>query len=229
MKLDFTVPGTVKFTMTDYIKGMLEELPVDMDGKAATPAANHLFEISPKPMLVDESKVDMFHHNVTKLLFLCKWARPDIQTAVAFLCTQVKAPDADGYKKLVRVMRYLQGTIDIPLVLEADNTHVIKWWVDASFAIHHDMKSHTGGVMMMGKGTIYATFTWQKLNTRSSMEGKLVGVNDVMPQILWTHYFLEAQGYDIQDSIIYQDNQSAMLLEKNGRASSGKCTWHINI
>jgi hypothetical protein len=56
-----------------------------------------------------------------------------------------------------------------------------------------------------------------------------VGVNDVMPQILWTRYFLEAQGYDVDDSIIYQDNQSAMLLEKNGRASSGKQTRHINI
>jgi hypothetical protein len=87
MTLDFTVPGTVKFTMTDYIKGMLEVLPADMDGEAATPAANHLFEVSPKPMLLDESKADMFHHNVAKLLFLCKQARPDIQTAVAFLCT----------------------------------------------------------------------------------------------------------------------------------------------
>jgi hypothetical protein len=141
----------------------------------------------------------------------------------------VKAPDADDYKKLVRVMIYLQGTIDMPLMLEADNTHVVKWWVDASFAIHHSMKSHTDGAMMMRKGAIYATSTRQKLNTRSLTEGELVGVNDVMPQILWTRYVLEAQGYGVQDSIIYQDNQSAMLLEKNGRASSGKRTRHINI
>ena len=33
---------------------------------------------------------DMFHHNVAKLLFLCKRAQPDIQTSVAFLCTRVK-------------------------------------------------------------------------------------------------------------------------------------------
>jgi Reverse transcriptase (RNA-dependent DNA polymerase) len=107
MMLNFTVPVTVKFTMTDYIKGMLEELPVDMDGKAATPAANHLFEISPKSLLLDGSKADMFHHNDAKLLFLCKQARSNIQTAVAFLCTRVKAPDADDYKKFVHVMRYL--------------------------------------------------------------------------------------------------------------------------
>ena len=152
-----------------------------MNGEAATPAANHLFEISPEPELLHKNKADMFHHNVAKLLFLCKQARPDIQTALVFLCTRVKSPDADDYKKLTHVMRYIQGTIDMPLILEADDTHVVKWWVDASFAIHHDMKSHTGGAMMMGKGAIYATSTRQKLNTKSSTEGELVGVNDVMP------------------------------------------------
>jgi hypothetical protein len=50
-----------------------------------------------------------------------------------------------------------------------------------------------------------------------------------MPQILWTQYFLEAQGYDVKESIVNQDNQSAILLEKNGRTSSRKRTRHIHI
>jgi hypothetical protein len=40
---------------------------------------------------------------------------------------------------------------------------------------------------------------------------------------------LEAQGFTVSDSIVYQDNQSAILMEKNGRASSSKRTRHINI
>ena len=172
----------------------------------------------------------MFHHNLAKLLFFCKRARPDIQTAVAFLCTRVKAPDTDDYKKLTQVMRYLRGTVNMPLTLEAESMQIVKWWVDASFAVHPDMKSHTGAVMTLGKGLIYGTSTRQRINTRSSTEGELVGVNDAMPQILWTRYFLEAQGYyDVKDSIIFQDNQSAILLEKNGKASSRKRTRHINI
>ena len=54
-------------------------------------------------------------------------------------------------------------------------------------------------------------------------------MDDLMPQILWMHYFLEAKGMKVSDNIVYQDNQSAMKLEKNGRASSGKRTRHINI
>jgi hypothetical protein len=115
------------------------------------------------------------------------------------------------------------------LTLEAQDLQVIKWWVDASYAVHPDMKSHTGGAMTLGKGTVYGTSTRQKLNTRSSTEGELVGLHDVMPQILWTRYFLQAQGYGTKDTVIYQDNQSAMLMEKNGRASSSKRTHHINI
>jgi hypothetical protein len=67
----------------------------------------------------------------------------------------------------------------------------------------------------MGKGYVYATSVKQKLNTKSSTEAELVGVDDGMPQILWTRYFVEAQGYEVRQSTIYQDNQSAMLLENN--------------
>jgi hypothetical protein len=126
-------------------------------------------------------------------------------------------------------MMYLSGTLNMPLMLEADECNIVKWWVDASFAVHPDMRSHTGGVMMLGKGAIYGTSTRQKLNTKSSTEAELVGVNDIIPQALWTRYFLEAQGYGVNESIIYQDNKSTILLAENGKASSGKQTRHINI
>jgi hypothetical protein len=126
-------------------------------------------------------------------------------------------------------MRYLRGTSKLPLVLESDGMNVVKWWVDASYAVHPDMKGHTGGALSLGKGIIYGTSTKQKLVTKSSTEAELVGVNDVLPQVIWTRYFLEAQGYAVNDSIIYQDNKSAMLLGKNGRGSSSKRTRHLNI
>jgi hypothetical protein len=38
-----------------------------------------------------------------------------------------------------------------------------------------------------------------------------------------------SQGYEGTESTVYQDNQSSIHLEKNGRMSSGKRTRHINI
>jgi hypothetical protein len=230
MTLAFSSPGLAKILMIDYIKNMLEEMASDMDGEAPTPASNHLFQVNEKdPVMKDDDTATMFYYNLAKLLFLCKRSRPDIQTAIAFLCTRLKGPDKDDYKKLVRVIQYLRGAAKMPLTLEGDNTSIIKCWVGASFAVHLDMKSHTGGAMNLGKGVVYGTSTWQKLNRKSSTEAELVGVNDVMPQILWTRYFLEAQGYGVKDSIVNQDNQSAILLEKNWHALSSKRTRHINI
>ena len=125
---------------------------------------------------------------------------------VAFLCTRVKEPDRDDWKKLGMIMKYLKGTIGLPLILGIDDTGVIKWFVDASFAVHNDMKSHTGMFMSMGTGAAAAASSKQKLNTTSTTESELVGVNNEMPQVLWTRYFLEAQGYIIVDNILYQDN-----------------------
>jgi hypothetical protein len=50
-----------------------------------------------------------------------------------------------------------------------------------------------------------------------------------MPQVLCTIYFLWDQGYKIDDNILYQDNKSSILLETNGRGSSGKRTRHIAV
>ena len=229
MTLDFSLEGKVLIRMEDYVEGILEEAPDDMSGEAGTPAANHLFDISDTPEALDEKTSELFHHMTAKMLFLSKRARPDILGTVAFLTTRVKSPDTDDYKKLGRVVKYLRQTPDLYLTLEADDLQVMKWWVDASFAVHNDMRSHTGATMSLGKGSIYSTSTRQRLNTTSSTEAELVGVADAMPMILWTRYFLEAQGYHVNDSVVYQDNQSAMLLEKNGKASSSKRTRHINI
>jgi len=166
---------------------------------------------------------------VAKLLYLGKRARPDIATAVAFLTTRVTKPTEADYMKLRRCIGYLRATRDLPMTLSASDLGKIYWYVDASFAVHHDMRSHTGVVMTMGKGAVISMSVRQKINTKSSTEAELVGVDDAMSQIVWTRNFMEAQGIKVTENVVYQDNQSAILLERNGRASSGKRTRHINI
>ena len=83
--------------------------------------------------------------------------------------------------------------------------------------------------MTLGKGTICNASTKQKLSASSSAESESVDSNDAVPQLLWTNYFLEAQGWSTQDTIVGQDNKSCMLLEKNGEASLSKRTKHVNI
>ena len=50
-----------------------------------------------------------------------------------------------------------------------------------------------------------------------------------MAIILKARNFLEAQRCLVSDNIVYQDNQSAMLLEKNDQGSSSQRNQHIDI
>ena len=117
----------------------------------------------------------------------------------------------------------------MPLILSADSTNIVKWWINESYRIHPDARSQTGGTASLVKVSFISTSIKQRLNTRSSTETELVAADDLMPHLCWTNYFLECQGYNINSIITYQDNQSAILLENNGRASSYKRTKHLNI
>jgi len=230
MTLDFSDDGKVKIIMDDYLEKLFESMPDDgsYEGTAPSPAASNLFDVRDTAPLLDESEADFFHSTVARLLFLGMRARPDIMTAISFLTTRVSAPTVDDRNKLRRVIRYLRDTKRLHLTLEPDEIHVFKWMVDASFAVHPNMRSHTGCAALSGKGSFLSISTKQKLNTKSSTEAELVGVDDIMGRVLWTKLFMAAQGYETTHEI-GQDNQSAMLLEKNGQRSSSKRTRHLNI
>jgi hypothetical protein len=176
---------------------------------------------------IDAEKDDLYHWLTAKLLYLSKCARPDFQTAVSFLTTRVTQPNADNWKKLGWSIKFLHKTQDLWLTLKVGDKLCIRWWINASFGVHPDKHSHTGATMSLGKGSPISSSTKQKLNTRSSTKAKLVGVDDSLALVIWTRNFLQAQGLKVTDNIIYQDNQSAVLLECNGRASSGDTIyWH---
>ena len=229
MILDYSETGTVQIDMSDYVEKIIEEFPENIVTTAKTPAGEHLFKADAQSPKLNNKKAEDFHTTIAKCLFLCKRSRPDIQVAVAYLCTRVKSPDEDNWKKLVRLVQYLNGTIELSLKLNASDRMEVHWWVDSSYAVHPDYRSHTGITMSLGKGAPINVSTKQKLNTKSSTEAELVGADDAMSYILWTKYFLDAQGYSVSIPTLFQDNQAAMLLENNGTKSSSKRTRHMNI
>ena len=187
MTIDFSRPGMVQFHMKAFIDDLIAETPSELlKGMAASPGGQHLFTVNEDCPKLSEKQAKLFHHLTAKLLYLSKRTCPDIQTAVAFLTAHVSSPDCDDYKKLGRCQKYVAETKELPLVLEAVGLHSICWWVDASFGVHPNLRSHTKAMLSFGKGSPFALSCKQKLNTRSSTEAELVGLNDAMSLILWT-------------------------------------------
>jgi len=232
MTLDYIIPGQLKISMFDYVEEILtafEKAEPKGTGTKLSAALDNLFKVDEDCKKLSTNKTVELHNSVAKMLYASKHARPDTCTSIAFLTTRVCKPDEDDWAKLCHLMKYVRGTCKMPLILSADGSGILKWWVDGSFAVHLNMRGHSRRGLSLGRGFPITSSTKQKLNTCSSTETEVVGADDFMPAICWTQYFMEAQGYEIHDNVLYQDNKSAMLLEKNGKASSTKHTKHINI
>ena len=59
------------------------------------------------------------------------------------------------------------------------------------FSVHKDMRSHNGGFMTMRAGGDYVKYSKKKHNTKSSTEDELLGVDDILTQVILTRYFLK--------------------------------------
>ena len=130
--------GSLEVSMFKYIDSSIDEFPEFITGKAATPAADHLFSVrdAEKAKYLPAEKAIAFHHTTAQLLFLSSRASMDTQTSVSFLTTRVKKPDEDDRGKLKRALKYLNGTRRLKLTLTIESMGVIKWFVDGSHNTH---------------------------------------------------------------------------------------------
>jgi hypothetical protein len=192
MTFDFSVQGKAKCTMEGYIEDLLRLCEVQ--GSATSPAAENLFEVSTSSPPLESARRERFHSLVAKLLYLAKRVRPDLLVAVSFLATRVLYATEQDDIKLTRALKYLRSTADLGLTLEANDIISVLGYVDASYGVHIDGKSHTGTAITLGKGAVYAKSGKQKVVSKSSTEAELIGLSDSASQIIWTRDFLIGQG-----------------------------------
>jgi hypothetical protein len=99
----------------------------------------------------------------------------------------MKDPDEDDWKKLVPVLKYLNGMQYMKLIFEADKMKfAIHWFMDGSHQIHEDCRGQIGCLMTMGKGATISMSNKMKCTTRSSTKMELILLHDKLPDIVWT-------------------------------------------
>jgi hypothetical protein len=202
---------------------------MDIKYEAATPARKNLFDVDQTATNLTKAEAEIFHSVTAKLLYVAIRARMDILLPVGFLGTRVSKSTTEDWAKLKRLLEYIKGTINEEYTLGADSLTTMRSWVDASFAVHPDMKSHTGGLMSYGLGGFACKSTKQKTTMRSSTHAEMVGVSDYLPTTIWVTNFMREQGYPPLENFLEQDNESAIKLEVNGRTSAGAKSRHLDI
>jgi hypothetical protein len=168
MMLDFATSKIVKVTMLEYVDqiiGSWDKACSELnDGykavsgckRIATAAPNDLFKVDEDAVKLDQARAKAFHNITAKGIYVAKRVRPHISLSIAFLTTRVKVPDIDGWRKLCHLVEYLRSTRELPLILAANGTGVLSWYIDA---VYPDMRGHTGGAMTMGMGFPDKAFT----------------------------------------------------------------------
>jgi hypothetical protein len=225
MTVDMSTDSEARLSMQGFVSDLVREY--GCEHAAATPANNNLFNIAADAELLGEVRRKKFHSFVAKALYLGKRIRPDILVAVSFLCTRVTKATEEDEQKLNRLIQYVNATIDQPLILGASDQVLVLAYVDASYGVHEDGKSHTGAVITLGAGAIYARSSKQQIVTKSSTEAELVAITDTLGEIVWIRRFVIEQGYFVPPVVLYQDNLSTIALCNRGGA--GHRTKHIKI
>ena len=82
----------------------------------------------------------------------------------------------------------------------------IRTYIDASFAVHSDYKSHTGICISLGVGIYYSKSTAQKINNTSSCQAEMMALAKGLLLSVFSAFFLAGEGYSIPQIIVKQDN-----------------------
>jgi hypothetical protein len=112
-------------------------------------------------------------------------------------------------RDLWHLLRYLKGLHHLPLVYKPDS-HLLRGYCDASFALHPDQRSQFGTMLFMGDhqsspisyktGKIKAIY-------RSFCETEITSVSEIVSEVLWSIDLLSELGYPQQSGEIFQDTE----------------------
>ena len=235
MEIEFTNDKKVKLGTKQYIQSTIEELEEslaaykeNLNKEYSCPAGRWLFKLKEDEKPITEDKADLYRSFVAKLLWIMKRSRPDLELAVSFLSTRVKAPTKSDWHKFLRVMCWLKQTKLDVRVIGADDLVNMVVMIDSAHAVHDNMRGHTGGVTSFGTGIIDQKSSKQKMNTRSSTETEHVGTSEYLPKPIFLELFMGAQGYS-PNMVLCKDNESEIRMLLNGKASCTSNSKHVDI
>lgn len=236
MVMDFSHKGVVKVSQAGMVEEItrapgvaaLKEAVGPTDDNPKTPCTEMLFKSSEDSPALTTALAKIVHSITARILFVANRGRPDLLPFISFMTKRVLHPTHEDGRKLLRALQYLARTSQLDLTLGYAGTPTISVYIDASFGVHQDRKSHTGVFVTLGTGALYTKSTTQRINTTSSCEAELVAISKGLQQSLWARSFMAHQGFTMPPLIVYQDNQSTVKLLQRGRPAAEQ-TRHIEI
>jgi len=209
--------GYAIIEMANFIERMLELSGEKNLRDFMSPAGKDILTVDETATALQETERKLFHTSVTKLLYLSKRSRPDILTAMGFLCTRVTKATAQDTLKLRRVLGYLKRTKKKTLHLKVGDFRKLAVYVDAAFASHPDAKSQSGLAVFMGKALLFAASRKQKCVSKSPTDSELIALSDNIQFVeLFAEFMAFITNSEIEAPVIYEDCTAVITLVTEG-------------
>jgi hypothetical protein len=229
---------TISLSQPHYIDDMLAMYNVDtVNNIPTTPmttCTSLLPDTHPDAALMNApltpETLYQYQSRLGTLLFLACQSRPDILYAVNHFCRRVHSAIHSDYLGVNRILRYIAATRDITLDFHSDDGIVLYASVDASYACHSDLRSHTGCTLHIGRtsGCVMAITRKQTVMADSSTVAEYIAAATACKEIMWARDLLHELGYTQQlATVLLEDNQSTIALIQNG--NNGNKTKHIGV
>jgi hypothetical protein len=220
-------PGVVTVDMIEYTRDCIKFF--GPCGEFDTPATGNLFVNDPDCRELDAEGKSIFHTGTAKLLFMSKRTRADIELPVNVLTSRVAKPNESDWHKLCRVYGYLARNIyyGVKFTKPLGST-TIEAWADASYLVHDDAKSRTGGVIKINGGVVAVMSSKQKIVTKSSSEAELVALGELVSSVLGIREFVSCEDITLPATTVNEDNKACMDLVAAGKSTSSR-TKHIRM
>ena len=165
---------------------------------------------------------------VMGLMHLARMIRLDILFATTYLASRSANPTEDDMNKVRRIIKYLYGTQDYGIHIVKHDIK-LELWADASHGTHIDMKGHSGLIITLGGGPLFWKSVKQKLVALSSTESEIMALKEALTYVCWVKLVLDDLQISYSDTIVYQDNESAIKIIENDGTFDGSKHYKTRI
>lgn len=212
----------LKITQKGMIQKLVEKYPaLSSDRKKYhTPAVEEIFDTraSDHHAALTDKERSQYLGLVMTLMYLARLSRPDILLPVTFLASRTHVSTVKDLEHAMRVIRYLEHTIDEGLIIHCDDLSITVH-CDASFMVHRDAgRGHTGFYVTLGasRSYVHGRSGKQKFAATSSTESEIIAALDAVKFAVWMRNLLaELQITPLNVMTLLQDSKSAIMLESN--------------
>ncbi|XP_059590521.1 retrovirus-related Pol polyprotein from transposon RE2 [Vitis vinifera] len=172
----------------------------------------HLTPLGGKPL----SNPSLYRRLVGSLVYLTV-TLPDISYVVHQVSQYLSAPRSTHYAVVLRILRYLKGTLFHGLFYSAQSPLVLRAFSDADWAGDPtDRRSTIGYCFLLGSSLISWRSKKQTFVAHSSTEAEYRALADTTSELLWLRWLLKDLGVSTSSATpLYCDNQSAIHIAHN--------------